>query len=228
MTKPEAKPKVKKKVGSSKPPKASKGSGKGRKPVSKAAKKKKPKGKNDKTTRPPKITAEKYNALQEAYFIKQSIEGAGKVAKVTRKTARFYIEGPGKPEVGLVPIKQLWLDVQMEAQEKRQMTLMRFHQEQLKELEEILNTSLGELKLIRAATMRRIQRFKDSGGTDIETASSLGAALKSYERVARLMERFLGAPDATLTHRTEDRYRNWSDEEIVEFMTTGKVPDHAR
>lgn len=212
--------KGKKKVGSAKPTKATKG-GKGRQPsVEKKPKKKKTNG--------PKITAATYNKLQEAYYEKQSIDHAAKAAKVSFKTAKVYIEGPGKPEVGLVPIKQLWLDVQIEAQEKRQLTLLRFHQEQLKELEEMLNTSLGELKLIRAATMRRMKNFKDSGGVNIEASGSLGAALKAYERVARLMERFLGAPDATLEHRSDDKYRNWSDDEIVEFMTTGKVPDHAR
>jgi len=215
----------KKTGGSAKPTSKGRVTKTGRKPDPKAAKKKSAPQRRKKS---PNIKAETYNALQTAYFERQSIEGAAKTVGVTKNTARYYIDGPGKPEVGMVPIKQLWLDVQMEAQEKRQMTLLRFHEEQTKELEEVLNTVSAELKLIRASVLRRVKRFKDSGGVDIETGASLGQALKSYERVSRLMERFLGAPDATLEHRGEDRYRHWTDEEIVEFAETGKLPDHAR
>jgi len=176
----------------------------------------------------PFISIDKYNALQDAYYKKQNINAAAEAAHVTFKTAKYYIEGPGKPEAGLVAIKQLWLDVQVEAQEQKQMTLLKFHEEQAKELSEIINTALAELKLIRAETTQRLKRFRDSGGSAIETGATLSAALMSYERGVRLMERFLGAPDATLEHRGEDRYKNWTDDEITEYMTTGKVPEHAR
>jgi hypothetical protein len=105
---------------------------------------------------------------------------------------------------------------------------VKFHEEQTKELEEIIGTTVAELKLIRAEVFRRVKKYKDSKGMEIETGASLSSALKSYEGAVHLMERVLGAPDASIEHRGEDRYRNWTDEDIVEFMTSGKLPDHAR
>lgn len=177
---------------------------------------------------PPQLTVAQYNALQNAYFEKQVIDHAAKTAGVRFPTAKFYIEGEGRPDHGMPPIKQVWLDVQVEAQERKQLTLLKFQEAQAKELEEIVNTTLGELKLVRAEVVRRLTRFKTSGGADLETGASMGSALKSYERAVRLMERLLGAPDMTVASRQEDRYRNWTDEEIVQYMETGKVPDHAR
>jgi hypothetical protein len=176
----------------------------------------------------PRITVEQYNELQKSYFTSQNITAAATAAGVGYKTAKFYIEGEGRPDIGFTPIKQSWLDVQVEAQERRQITLVSFHEKQTKELEEIIGTSIAELKLIRAEVFRRVNRYKDSGGKDIETGATMGRALMTYEKAVKLMERLLGAPDATLEHRGEDRYKNWSDEEIIEFMATGLVPDHAR
>jgi len=187
-----------------------------------------PRAPKKKRVNAPGISVEKYNALQKAYFAKQSIDAASKAVGVTFRTAKFYIEGPARPDVGLVPIKAAWLDVQVEAQEKRQLTLVKFHEEQTKELEEIVGTTIAELKLIRAEVFRRVKKYKDSKGMEIETGASLSSALKSYESAVHLMERVLGAPDASIEHRGEDRYGNWSDEDIVEFMTSGKLPDHAR
>lgn len=189
-------------------------------PVARAPKKK--------IRQPPTLTIEKYNALQTAYFEKQSISDAARKAGVVFRTARYYIEGEGRPDVGMPPIKQSWLDVQTEVQEKKQLTLLRFQEQQAKEIEEIVNTSLGELKLVRAEIVRRLNRFRASGGADLETGASLSSALKSYERAVKLMERMLGAPDMTVASRVEDRYKNWTDGEIMAFMETGKVPDHAR
>lgn len=181
-----------------------------------------------KKTRAPRISAETYNKLQDGYFERQSVNHAAEFAKVSYKTAKYYIDGPGKPEVGMTPIKQLWLDVQTEAQERKQMTLLRFQEEQAKELEEIVGTTLAELKLVRAEVVRRLKRYKESGGKEIEVGASMQSALKSYERAVKLMERMLGAPDVTVQTQEEDRYRNWSDEEIVRYMETGQVPEHAR
>lgn len=187
----------------------------------------KPVGKNGK--RPPGITIGQYNALQDAYFARQSIEGAAAAASVSFRCAKFYIEGEGRPDAGMVPIKQAWLDVQVEAQERKQLTLLKFQTEQSRQLEDIVETTLGELKLVRAEVVRRLKRFKESGGSDLETGMSMGAALKNYERAVKLMERMLGAPDMTVaTAGSEERYKNWTDAEIMDFMATGKVPVHAR
>lgn len=176
-----------------------------------------------------RITTVQYNALQRAFFERQSIDHAAEQAGVSWKTAKNYIEGPGRPEVGLVPIHQLWLDVQTEVQEKQQMTLLRFHEQQQKELQDIIDTNLAELRLIRAEVFSRVKKFKESKGTDIDTGTSMTAALRSYERAVKLMERVLGAPDLTLrSSGGEDRYRDWTDQEIMDFMTTGKMPDRAR
>jgi len=223
MTSPKKKVVRKRKVvGKDKPTKPGKLQ-KGRKPTAKAVPKK-PKKKRQ----GPRITAETYNKLQDAYFGRQTVNHAATVAKVSNKTAKYYIEGPGKPEVGLVPIKQLWLDAQVEAQERKQLTLVRFQEAQVKELEEIVGTTLGELKLVRAEVVRRLNNFKASAGKEIETGATMSSALKSYERACKLMERMLGRPDMTLKAEGEDKYKNWSDDEIIDFMATGKVPDHAR
>ncbi|MEN6368482.1 MAG: hypothetical protein ABFD77_02150 [Thermotogota bacterium] len=178
---------------------------------------------------PPQLTVEKYNALQDAYFEKQVIDHAAKAAGVKFSTAKFYIEGEGRPDHGMPPIKQVWLDVQVEAQEKKQLTLLRFQTEQSKQLEEIVETTLGELKLVRAEVVRRMKRYKDSGGADLEPGATMAGALRNYERAVKLMERMLGAPDMTVaTGGGEERYKNWSDAEIMEFMTTGQIPVHAR
>lgn len=176
----------------------------------------------------PQITVESYNKLQDAYFIRQSVSYAAKEAGVNPKTAKIYIEGPGKPEVGLVPIKQVWLDYHTEAQEKKQITLARFQEEQLKEMQEILGTTLGELKLVRAEVVRRLNAYKASGGKEIETGATMSSALRSYEKAYKLMERMLGRADLTVEAQGETRYQNWTDEEMVTYMETGLVPAHAR
>jgi len=196
---------------------------KGRKPSPKPAPKK-PK----KKTAAPRISAATYNKLQEAYFERQSINHAAKAAKVSFKTAKAYIDGPGKPDVGLVPIKQLWLDIQVEAQERRQLTLVKFQEDQVGELEQIVKANMLELKLIGAEISRRVDKYNASGQKDIETGASMATAMKSYERSVKLMEHLLGKPDLTVRHEGEDRYANWSDEEIILFMETGKLPDHVR
>ncbi len=200
--------------------------GKGRKgtagALSNAAQKKK-------GQRSPRITIETYNKMQDAFFKTQSVAEAARAAGVARHTAAFYIEGEGRPDVGMAPIKQTWLDVQVEAQERKQLTLLKFQEQQARALEDIVETALGELKLVRAEVVRRLKRFKESGGSDLETGASLGGALKSYERAVKLMERMLGAPDMTVAASGgEERYKNWSDTEILDYMATGKIPDHAR
>lgn len=181
------------------------------------------------TRRAPKITTAQYNALQQSYFAQQSIDRAAKTAGMSWKAASYYIEGPGKPRVGMVPIRQMWLDVQAEAQEKQQLTLLKFHEDQQKELQEIIDTNLAELRLIRAEVYARVKKFRESKGQTVETGASMSSAFRSYERAVKLMERVLGAPDLTLKNaNAEDRYRDWSDEEIIEYMVSGAVPEHAR
>jgi len=180
------------------------------------------------STRGPGIKPATYNKLMDAFFVHQSIQKAADTAGVGWKCAKFYIDGPGKPQNGMGPIRQAYLDVQVEAQEKKQLTLLRFHEEQTKELEEILAVTLAELRLIKAEILERAKEFHDSNGKTIKTGATLGSALKTYERGAKLMERFLGGPDQIHEHSVDDTYANWTDEELVEFMTTGKMPDHAR
>lgn len=215
-------------VGSSKPAKTGKG-GKGRRGRPEQAAESK-KATPPESMRGSKVSAATYNTLQKAYFEQQSIERAANIAGVSWKTARYYIEGPAKPRLGMVPIRQAWLDVQAQAQERTQLTLLKFHQDQMKELTEIIDTNLAELRLIRAEVYRRVKKFRESKGEEIDTGSSMAGALRSYERAIKLMERMLGAPDLTLgsSDAAEERYKNWTDDEIVEFMLTGKVPDHAR
>jgi len=197
---------------------------KGRKPSQKPVAKKP----GEKKTTAPRISAATYNKLQESYFERQSINAAAKAAKVHFNTAKCYIDGPGKPEVGLVPIKQIWLDVQTEAQERKQLTLVKFQEKMVTEVETIVETNIAELRLIRAEVQRRVKNYKDSQGTNIETGSSMNSALKSYERAVKLMEHLLGKPDLTVKHEGEDRYASWTDDEILDYMETGKLPDHAR
>ena len=128
---------------------------KGRKPTQKPVAKKPEK----KKTSAPRISAATYNKLQESYFERQSVSTAAKAAKVSFKTAKCYIDGPGKPEVGLVPIKQVWLDVQTEAQERKQLTLVKFQEKMVSEVETIVETNIAELRLIRAEVQRRVKNY---------------------------------------------------------------------
>lgn len=181
-----------------------------------------------KENRSPKINVDTYNKLQEAYFRHQNISQAARDAGVSQKTAKVYIDGPGKPEIGFIPIKQVWLDVQTESQERRQLSLVKFQEKMSAELEGIIETNIAELRLIRADVQRRVKAFKDSGGVTIETGTTMNTSLRTFEKAVRLMERLLGAADITIKAEGEDRYARWTDEEIVAFMQTGTYPAHER
>jgi len=209
-----------------------KGSGGSAKPPAKASRGKSPgQGKAPKKpgkVRAPRINVATFNKLQDAFFKDQNIEKAAKAAGVGWSTAKFYIDGAGRPNEGMAPIRKAFLDVQAEAQERKQLTLIRFHEEQAEELDEIIQVSLAELRLIKAEILVRVKEYQDSDGKKIKTGASLASALGTYERGARLMERFLGGPDQIHEHRGDDPFRDWTEDEVVEFMTTGKMPDHAR
>ncbi len=181
-----------------------------------------------KAKRAPRLNVDTYNRMQTAYFEKQSLRYVVKAARVAARTAKFYVEGPGKPDFGFVPIKQVWLDIQIEAQERVQLTLVKFREDQIKEAQEIVGTSVAELKLVRAEVFRRVTKYKESAGKDIETGASLGSALGSYGQAVRLVEHLLGGADVTMEHRGIDKYRDWTDDEIINYLETGRVPDHAR
>lgn len=171
------------------------------------------------------LPVEKYNALRKAYFEEQNILRAGKIAGVNRETAERYIKGPARPKAGMPPIKELWLEAQAAAQEETHFDLVAFHKDLTPKIQEIIEAHIGELKLHKADIGRRIKAFQDKGGLEPpQLRAAMNEVTASLDRMVRMMERTLGAPDQHIRIDGEGLYKDWSEEELQDYLHTGKRP----
>ena len=176
------------------------------------------------------VDAGMYNRMWDAWCEKQSIAHVAKVAGVAESTAKRYIDGTGCPEAGMVPIKKRWLRVQARVQAEEELSLIKFRREQMGIVSDAISAAAGELVLMKKDVEQRIEEMKNANPDELPRAStSLDKLTQSIDRMVRLGERLLGGPDNINENRDgSERYETWTVEELIEYSTTGKVPDHDR
>lgn len=173
-----------------------------------------------------RITIEQYNKMFQAYLEKPNLSHAAKSAGVNIHTAKYYVDGPARPEAGLEPIKARCARVHAAAQEAEELTLMRFRQEQIAQYVEIMKTSDLEMALHRKKMLARAAAV--ARGEEAEPGSTFATAVSTRSTVSRDMERFLGGPDATMEHRGMDVMSELTFEEGQIYATTGVLPERVR
>ena len=176
------------------------------------------------------LTAKQYNEMWRAYAERQTVEHVAKATGLNVRLVRRYVSGRGDPNRGMEPIKKRWLRVQSQAQAEEELTLVQFRREQMKLVQGAIKAASEELLLMREDIRRRIKAYKDSEGkASPVVGTSLDKLTQSIDRMVRLGERILGGPDQIKENRVGiDRFENWTIEELVEYSTTGRVPDHDR
>jgi hypothetical protein len=182
--------------------------------------------KPSKKKRQPTISTETYNKLWEAYRERQNVSYCARQAGVNHKTAERYIHGPGAPELMMHPIAARWARVQAAATEEEDMTLAAFRRRALTDLVlpgmKMLESERG---LAGQDLMKRLEEYKNTG--KVKGKMPLGLFVKALDKLTRLGERMLGGADVTLNQRVgglEEEFERWTEEELIEYATTGRKP----
>jgi hypothetical protein len=82
----------------------------------------------------------------------------------------------------------------------------------------------GEAILHQEALNGRLQDLR--AGKGAAPAMTLPALVATMNTLYRMGEHALGGADTSVSHDLAGRFRNWTDQEINEFWTTGKRPLH--
>lgn len=188
-----------------------------------------PKPKKPRKTRKkqqPVISNKTYNLLWDAYREKQNVVYCAKKAGVNEKTARKYIDGPGAPHAMMHPIGARWARVQEAAVEEEDLTLAAFRRQTLHDLVlPGMKMLESERALAGQEIMRRLEEFKKNG--TIKGKMPLSVFVKTLDKLARLGERMLGGADLKVDQHVgglEQEFEDWSEEELIEYSTTGRKP----
>jgi hypothetical protein len=175
-----------------------------------------------------RISMQTYNALTKAYFETQNVTEAARLAGTSRATARYYIDGPGRPKDGMLNIRERWLAVQAAAQEEEELTLLAFQRGEMKFARRALSAVRGEFELAIADVSRRLASYKADPKTAPSRELNLMKAIEAYERISRHIEHLLGASDQTITHRAADPLDDLDDAEAIAYATRGILPASMR
>lgn len=180
---------------------------------------------------PPQIPAATYNAMWDAYCVKQSVRHVAKAAGVKEETARRYILGPAAPDHGMEPIRDRWLRVQAAAQEEQELTVLTLRRTEMDWARKQLTALHGEMELAVADVRRRVQLYQAAGGADPPKRElGLGELVGAYERAVRLAEHLLGGPDVSVENRGRgfDPLDALDEDEALVYATTGALPESVR
>jgi hypothetical protein len=183
--------------------------------------------------KPPRISSDTYNKLWLAYNEKQVLDYCAKKAGVNRRTAERYIDGPGAPEYMMHPIAARYARVQSTAQDEEDLTLAKFRSEMLKDviLPSMKIVMSERVLLSKDAAARLEEAQKAKKGDKIKGARvGLESLTRSIDRMIRLGEKMLGGADIKVegSGGIERKFADWTEEELLEYGTTGKVPERLR
>jgi len=174
------------------------------------AKKDKADGKKPrKNFRGKKVDINTYNIMYEAYIQEQSIAHVSRVSGINPKTAKKFIE-EGDPTRNLRPLKTRYESVINKEQDKEDYTLAKHR---------------SEMQNVGRVLMNKVAVSVASIDPDDIDPNRVDTMLKNIQV---LIERTLGVADATVAHKDESRYADWSLEELETFVKTGVTPDHDR
>lgn len=176
------------------------------------------------------ISMETYRQIRNAYLKKPSINNAAKEAGVTVRTARKYII-EGRPEKNMPAILGIAKAAAQTEKNEVELTLRESRRRDLKELLEIQAGSMVELRLHNERTKKLAQlaekeRDKKEDGEIVEPSSKYIDQIKSHDMIIRLKERMLDAPDEKVTFETDSLISQMNADECLEYIRTGKRPEH--
>lgn len=176
-------------------------------------------------TRIPVITAEQYNRLWAGFTIKQTPAFAARHAGVPERTAIAYIDGEGRPDLGMVPIRERWQRVMSAAQDEANLTVAEWHRRNLQAIQVAMGTVSTEIALLAEDAKARLAAWQQGGGAaPPELREGLSKVAETADRLIRLGERMLGGPDAKIQVGPATGLEALTVEELVEFATTGLLP----
>lgn len=157
----------------------------------------------------PIISIDTYNRMYEAWCARQTAAHVMETCHVNRTTADRYIER-GDPSRKLPAIRARWERTMQAAQMAEDYSLV-------KERREVQTVA-------RAFLQRIAKRIGELEPKELD-ANKLIAQLQTTQVV---LERTLGVADATVAVQQDDRFRGWSNEDLLEFAKSGTAPEHAR
>lgn len=171
------------------------------------------------------MPVEVYNRMFELWCERQSLDYVTERVDVSRKVVKRYVRGPGDPRRGLEPIEERWRRGMQMAQATEELSLARFRREQMELVEKSIGVLTGELALAQKDVKRRLTDVRDGESPAVRV--QLDKLASSIDRMVRLGERLLGGPDRVSEHRGGE-FEAWTEEELIEYAETGRVPEHAR
>jgi hypothetical protein len=180
-----------------------------------------------------RVTADVYNAMWRSWCKCQSIQGVADEVGVDDQTVKRYVDGPGDPSKGMEPIRARWLRVEARAQTEEELTLLTYRKRKMELVEEMIGSVSDELKLVRAEVQSRIAEYLKEAGKPGAPAPRVIAGIDklstALDKLVRLGDKLMGGADITTEQRGgTGKWQGWTTEELVEYATTGVIPEHAR
>lgn len=157
----------------------------------------------------PIISVDTYNKMYAAWCERQTRQHVSDTCRVNLETAERYIEH-GDPKRRLPAIRKRWERTQEAAQMAEDYSLIKARR---------------DVQTVARAYLQRVAgRVAKLDPAELD-ANRIAQQLQTIQVV---LERTLGAADATVQIQGEDRFRGWTADELMEFAKTGTAPDRAR
>lgn len=161
-----------------------------------------------------KIHNDKIEEMFVAYQKKQSINYVSKVCGVSTNTASKYIN-KGDSSRQIRSFRQR-LNDRRTAQDRHIATNL------AKAEDALLEATIGTLSVVRYALVGFTKKIQKGEDIDIDPHRIPGM-LKDLNGIIRYAK---GDPDAKV--EVEDKYKNWSTDELLTYYHKGILPDHAK
>ena len=192
--------------------------------------------------RPPGITGEKYNQMYMAYRQKQTVKHVSDTVGCSYETAKFYVNGPGRPTDGMEPIRERYLRAERARQETQDDVEGERIKKRLRFIDALLNLAEGETILYQKDLKIRMEQYeKDldewsrkpigSRGEPPRPVSrmSLVAVTKVADKMGRMEQYMKGGHDQMIgISDPSARFERYTEEELLELAMKGRIPDHDR
>jgi hypothetical protein len=154
------------------------------------------------------VSIDLYNAMYAAWCERQTVSHVRKRCQVNQKTAEKYIEH-GDPPRKIPAIRTRWERTMQNAQMAEDYSIVKARRE------------------VQTAARVYLARLATAIAALDPTALDPNKLVGQLQCTQAVLERTLGVADATVQIQGNDRFANWTSEELLEFARTGTMPDHA-
>lgn len=192
-------------------------------------------------TRPPKITGADYNRMYKAYCEIQTVKHVADTVGCTYDTAKFYVNGPAKPEYEMPPIRERYARAERAKQSAEDDAEGERLAHRMRLVSAIVNMVEGETVAYQQDLSVRLDQYKkeleDWNNADPKERGkpprplgrmSLVAVSKVIDKMVRAEQFLRGGPDQITGVAGTQRFEKYSDAELEELSRTGRIPDHDR